>query len=210
MLIPRQFRSSQYWEQRYKARGTSGAGSYGRLAEFKAEFLNAFVEKHGLARVLELGCGDGNQLSLATYRNYLGFDVAASAIAMCRRRFTDRNWNFQRYSHRSVVEAGGRFSPDLVISLDVIFHLVEDRVFDDYMASLFSLSPRFVVVYSSDGNFVETAPHVRNREFTNWVARNAPDWRLAARIPNRYPFDPDQPNETSFSDFFVFEPVPAS
>ena len=32
--------SEKYWEKRYIAGGNSGAGSYGKLAEFKAEVLN--------------------------------------------------------------------------------------------------------------------------------------------------------------------------
>jgi hypothetical protein len=37
--------SSSYWEQRYRQGGTSGAGSFRRLAEFKAETLNDFVAR---------------------------------------------------------------------------------------------------------------------------------------------------------------------
>jgi hypothetical protein len=36
------FSSANYWERRYADGGTSGSGSYGRLAEFKATFLNAW------------------------------------------------------------------------------------------------------------------------------------------------------------------------
>src|SRR5579859_8234848 len=61
-----QFRgSSTYWEERYRAGGNSGAGSYGRLAEFKAEVLNGFVHSRGIRSVVEFGCGDGAQLALA-------------------------------------------------------------------------------------------------------------------------------------------------
>jgi hypothetical protein len=42
----------------------------------------------------------------------------------------------------------GRF--DLELSLDVIYHLVEDEVFDAYMRSLFAHAGRFVVIYSSN------------------------------------------------------------
>ena len=49
----------------YASGGSSGPGSYGRLAAGKADFLNRFVEDHQIKTVLEIGCGDGNQLSLA-------------------------------------------------------------------------------------------------------------------------------------------------
>ena len=47
--------SSDYWEQRYKTGGNSGAGSYNRLAEFKANFLNRFVIEHEIRSVIEFG-----------------------------------------------------------------------------------------------------------------------------------------------------------
>ncbi len=37
--------------------------------------------------VVEYGCGDGNQLKMATYPQYLGFDVSPAAISMCKSVF---------------------------------------------------------------------------------------------------------------------------
>src|SRR5665213_2293432 len=79
--------SGTYWNRRYGVGGNSGAGSYGRLAEFKAKYLNGFVAREGVASVIEFGCGDGNQLSLADYSAYFGVDVSRRAIRHCRNRF---------------------------------------------------------------------------------------------------------------------------
>src|SRR5512139_2970605 len=79
--------SKDYWEERYRAGGNSGGGSYGRLAQFKADVLNGFVERHGVESVLELGCGDGHQLELARYPKYIGLDVSVTAIRQCAARF---------------------------------------------------------------------------------------------------------------------------
>jgi len=46
---------------------------------------------------------------------------------------------------------------------------------------------------------------VRHRKFTNWIAANAPTWQLFEQIPNRYPFDPAKPDQTSFADFYVYQ-----
>src|SRR5579864_6395854 len=72
--------SQTYWDQRYAEGGTSGSGSYGEQAAFKAEILNGFVARHGIQSVIEFGCGDGNQLSLASYPSYVGLDVSRTAI----------------------------------------------------------------------------------------------------------------------------------
>ena len=72
----RRFPGSQaYWEQHYRSGGDSGPGSRGVLAQYKAEFVNAFVERHDIESVAELGCGDGSQLALARYPAYVGLDV---------------------------------------------------------------------------------------------------------------------------------------
>ena len=65
-----------YWENRYERGLTSGAGSYGRLAHFKAEVLNEYVNQNKILSVVEFGCGDGAQLSLAKYANYIGLDLS--------------------------------------------------------------------------------------------------------------------------------------
>jgi hypothetical protein len=51
------------WENRYKANGNSGAGSYGVLCEYKAKFINKFIIDNNCKNVIEFGSGDGNQMS---------------------------------------------------------------------------------------------------------------------------------------------------
>ncbi|MEA2757124.1 MAG: hypothetical protein QOJ54_3413 [Aliidongia sp.] len=193
--------SSSYWEERYRVGGTSGAGSYGRLAEFKAEILNDFVLQHKISSVVEFGCGDGAQLGLARYPDYVGIDVATSSVALCRTRFAeDANKRFHLADELS--SSFGRF--DLALSLDVIYHLVEDKVFDAYMRGLFAHSDRFVAIYASNTDRKTDSPHVRHRHFTRWIDIHAPRWQLWRHVPNRYPFDPAQPDESSFADFYFF------
>ena len=65
------FDTATYWEFRYANNGNSGAGSYGKLADFKAKVINGFIHENELNTILEFGCGDGNQLSLAKYNSYI-------------------------------------------------------------------------------------------------------------------------------------------
>lgn len=197
--------SARYWDERYAEGGTSGDGSYGALAAFKAEVLNAFVAERGVRSVLEIGCGDGHQLSLARYPRYLGFDVSPTAVALCTRRFAgDATKAF-----RLLADDAGE-TADLALSLDVVYHLIEDQAFDRHMRRLFAAGERFVVVYASDFE-ARTAPHVRHRAFTRWIAEHEPGWRLAAHVPNRHPYAGD--NATgSLASFYLYErrpPAPA-
>jgi SAM-dependent methyltransferase len=200
------FVSRDYWEQRYCSKGNSGAGSCGRLAAFKAEVLNDFVEVNAITRVAELGCGDGNQLALANYSSYVGFDVSPTALDLCRSRFRDGGKHFFPYARKRVLATYSAFRPQLVLSLDVIYHLVEDDVFNDYMRLLFASEADYVIIYSDDGEVQVDVPHIRNRSFTLWVAANAPNWRLVRTIPNMFPWDgKDESEETSISRFFIYQ-----
>jgi SAM-dependent methyltransferase len=179
-LQRRKFRdSAHFWELNYERGGTSGGGSYGDLGRSKAEYLNLFVRQNGVRSVIEFGCGDGQQLSLAEYPSYLGLDVSRTAIALCMRRFAnDPTKSFFLYNGDYFADRAGLFAADLVISLDVLYHLVEDRIFETYLRHLFTAGSRFVMVYSTDADLGRTAPHVRHRNFTLWVADHFPQWRL--------------------------------
>ena len=193
--------SAEYWRERYAQGKTSGAGSYNHLAAFKAEILNQLVQEQRIQSVIEFGCGDGNQLTLASYPRYLGFDVSAEALARCRSLFAgDTTKQF------ALLEEIPEATAELTLSLDVVYHLVEDPVFQQYMERLFDSAERVVVVYSSnyESGSQDRAQHVRHREFTRWVAEYRPAWTLKEQILNRYPFQGDN-KQGSHADFFVYE-----
>lgn len=205
----RSFRSSgSYWQERYDSGGNSGPGSYGRLAQYKAEYLNSFVEENQVTSVVELGSGDGNQLTLARYPEYLGIDISADAVDRCRKEFgSDRSKNFIAIQPGGLGTAASLLRRELALSLDVIYHLVEDEIYDEYMKNLFDLGSRYVIIYSSnsDDNSGHSFAHVKNRRFTDWIAMNRPEqWSLSEHTENPYGIGKNL-NETSISDFFVFE-----
>lgn len=172
--------SVNYWEGRYQKGGNSGVGSYGHLADYKAKVLNDFVAKNHIQSVLEFGCGDGNQLSLAKYPMYLGLDVSAIAIRHCMARFAgDTSKSFYLYESCSFSDNAGLFKADLAISLDVIYHLIEDDVYEQYMQQLFRASNKYVVIYAWD-SAGQSSAHVRHRKFSDFIKRNIKGWKLAA------------------------------
>jgi hypothetical protein len=197
-------RRGEVWEHIYRKGGTSGPGSYGRLAEFKAEVLNSFVAREGVESVIELGCGDGHQLSLANYPSYFGLDISPSAIRICEERFRlDPSKHFQLYDPKGTPPKLAR--ADLAISLEVIFHIFDDDVFARYMRLLFDCSNRFVIVYSSNTDRPWHGLFVRHRHFTRWVDENIRGWQLIDQVRNRYPHEEvGDENAESWSDFFFY------
>ena len=191
--------SARFWEEGYVHGTTSGNGSYGALAEGKSRFLNSLVREQAVSSVIEFGCGDGNQLSLANYPSYIGLDVSRTAVRLCQRRFaTDRTKSFFLYDGACFTDRANLFTADLALSLDVVFHLTEEAAFEAHLTHLFAAAQRLVVIYSTNMELAGTAPHVRHRRFTDWVQANCPGWTLAGvtKGPNSGP---------TRADFHVYE-----
>jgi hypothetical protein len=194
------FRNSEsYWENRYAAGGTSGPGSYGLQARYKADFINQFVRDNAVSSVVEFGCGDGNQLGLAEYPTYLGIDVAPQAVKRCIESFRhDSSKSFVTCDVRAFADSARFLHADLALSLDVVFHLVEDEVFEPYMHALFNAADRFVIIYSNDREARDPGRHVRWREFTPWIERNVTGWERSCLEPAPL---------AEYQDFHVFSRV---
>ena len=192
--------AAEYWEKRYAKGGTSGIGSYDERADFKARVLQQLISEHGIRGVIDFGCGDGHRVGLIDVENYVGLDVSRTAIDICREKFkNDPSKKFYVFQPTEHFENLSIYKADMAISLDVLFHLVEDEIFERYIRNLFTSAERFVVVYSSNFDQYTESPHVRHREFVSCVNANADNWKLCKTIENPYK------DEYSQSDFFVFD-----
>src|SRR5262249_46007214 len=162
--------------------------------------LNEFIAAEKVQSIIEFGCGDGHQLSLARYPRYLGLDVSSTAIAQCRILFAGDAFKEFRAMHNYNGDQA-----DTVLSLDVIYHLIEDDIFEKHMTAIFDSARRWVIIYSSnyDGPDETLAEHVRHRKFTNWVRTNRPEWSCGNVIKNEFPFNGDF-KTGSHADFYFF------
>jgi len=191
--------SVDYWEGRYGKGGDSGPGSYGELARFKAEVIEGLLAEHDVGSAIEFGCGDGHQLSLIDYPSYVGLDTARLAVARCRERFRDdASKSFFLYHPKAFADRQGLFRADLSVSLEVVFHIVEDDLYELYMEHLFAAARRLCVIFTSARPADELQPaHMRYRDVVAHVADRLPGWSLDRVIPNRHP-------ELSDSEFYAF------
>jgi hypothetical protein len=197
--------TGDYWESHYKAGGNSGGGSYKRLAEFKAKIVNDFITEKNLTSAIEFGCGDGNNLSLINYPKYIGLDISPTAVKICINKFkSDISKSFYVYNSLAFLDNQKLFSSELCLSLDVIFHLVEDEIFVKYMNDLFESSKKYVIIYSRDYSEKQVY-HQRSRNFSKWVDENQKAFRIIKRIENPYKFDPKDPENTSNAVFVIYE-----
>ena len=196
--------SDQYWQERYESGGNSGEGSYGKLSKYKANYINSLVINQNINSVIEFGCGDGNQATLFKFQNYTGIDISKKCIAYCQSLFIDRGFIFQVLEDYLQTKISYFF--DLSMSLDVIYHLVEDDTYHHYLKTLFDASSRYVLIYSSNfDTFNPDLPHVRHREFTRDVDTLYKQWKLVEIENNPYSKPHDSKEYGSFAKFHLFE-----
>ena len=199
--------SEAYWENRYKTDGGSGAGSYNKLAEFKARILNNFISAHPDIKICyEWGCGDGNQLSYINYPFYVGMDVSGTALMMCKEKFADDKTKKFYLADEMLGYVSENGKCDLAVSLDVLFNLTEDNVYEIYMDRLMTSTNKYVCIYSSNFERPQNQ-HERRRKFSDYIEKNFPEFELIEEIQNEYPYDFTKPNETSLSHFFFYKKI---
>lgn len=200
------FSSAAYWEERYSCGGSSGAGSYGALAEFKARIINRFIKEESVKSIIEFGCGDGNQLKAINIGHYIGVDVSRTAVTRCKALFeSDPTKSFLTTEEFRRAPKKG----ELALSLDVIFHLVEDEIYNEYLHELFASAEKYCVIYASNDIRLDTsAKHVRGRNFISWVERNIENWELFLIRKNDFPYARLRDGRmSSFSNFYFFRKI---
>ncbi len=200
--------SKNYWQKRYSMGGNSGKGSYGESAKFKSEVLNKFVHDNNISSVTEYGCGDGNQLTYSDYPKYTGLDISPQAIKLCTGLFAEDSFKiFLVYDPNEIETNQQKFSADLVLSLDVIYHLVEDDVYRKYLTNVFNSAKKNVAIYSSNEEVhgVLHSKHVRHRKLTSDIEEWFPAWELKETIKNDNLQSESKGKEPSV-DFFIFQP----
>ena len=197
------FDSAEYWKRRYASGGNSGNGSYGALAEFKAQSLNSFIRDNRIESIVEYGSGDGNQLGLIKIANYLGLDVSPDAIKRTSEMYTaDPTKRFQVYDP-DTFRAGSNEQAELSISMDVILHLTEDTRYGKYMENLLNSGTRYIGIFNTatDKQLEKMAPHNRYRDHRSWVEDGAAEFR-EVRV-DMLPASIGYPNETGFFYYTV-------
>jgi len=191
------FDSKEYWENRYNSGQNSGKGSYNNLALFKANIINSIISNNSdITSIIDYGVGDGNQSTYFNLDNikYTGLDVSNFIINKCKDKFkNDANKIFVTCDKVNFSE----LKANMLLSCDVLYHLIEDNVYFNYLTNLFNMSDKFVVIYASDIDKYH-AEHVRFRKFTDYIKNNFKEWILIRHIINPY-------KNESPSDFYIFE-----
>ena len=198
MTSSKNFNATDYWNRRYEKGNHSGDGSYGKYAEFKAEIINNIIHEHDSKSLIEFGCGDGNQLGLIDIEKYIGLDVSKKAIDMYISKYSESETekSFLLYDPFYFYSNGLTF--DISMSLEVIFHIIDDEIYRKYLYDLFSSSHHLVIIFSS--NFEEykgVTSHIKHRAFTDYISSTFTNWDLLKYIKN--------PHKDRKSNFYIYK-----
>lgn len=177
-----------YWEENYANGGNSGNGSYGVLAQFKGDVINQFINKKQIHTVIEFGCGDGNQLKYMNYPNYLGMDISSTSIDICSKMFKkDEAKSFLLYNPKYFIN-NGYFTSDLVVCLDVLYHITNEDDFWKTLDDIFSCKASFIILYTritKPEEFVHGIPTIQDRDILNCLSKYE-DYKITKIIEQKY------------------------
>lgn len=173
-IFAKKFEYKRYWDKRYSSGGNSGAGSYGEIFEYKNSFLLNFIKENEIKSIIDFGCGDGNQIKKFENIKYLGFDVAKASIRMCSEAYlNDVNKSFILYDPKFFVN--NFIQSDLVVCLDVLYHIIDERDFIKTLSDILSCSSKYVVLFTSVDSYknesYKTGAHVRHRDTMNYLKK---------------------------------------
>lgn len=183
-----------YWDSRYVSGGNSGDGSYGCLLDFKEEVINSFIQDNMITSIQDFGCGDGSLLSRLKLDGiqYTGYDISDFILGRLRQKFKDKTFlHLKDYQNRM---------SDLVLSIDVIFHLLDQDSYKKYIELIQKATSKYLIVYSSNSdNMGVYVSHIKHHMFVPDIKMD-----LVGKIPNRYPFFKFG-EKGSFCDFYIFQ-----
>ena len=111
-------KSENIWTSRYASGGNSGLGSQNELLKFKIDWINDRVKKYDIRSVLDFGHGDLNVARGLEVESYVGLDI-----------FTPDD-SHDMTIIKSRFDSFDGPNADMVICLDVLYHILEDEPID--------------------------------------------------------------------------------
>lgn len=111
-----------------------------------------FIQAMPGERVLDVGCGTADVLSVLPEVDYVGFDISRPYIERARARWGQRGRFFAQHLDRDTLMSLGEF--DLILATGVLHHLGDDEVGALFETIARGLKPRGRVI-TADGCHAE-------------------------------------------------------
>tara|TARA_R100000700_G_scaffold39366_1_gene51984 strand:+ start:345 stop:911 length:567 start_codon:yes stop_codon:yes gene_type:complete len=185
-------RSIEIWKSRPNQ---SGSGSRGKLAKFKADYVNRVIEENGVESVYDFGCGDLHNASMIKVKDYLGIDIVEHShpkeVGAKEFKTVVSRFDKVKFDKRA----------DMCLCMDVLYHILEDE--QDYLEKaiekIVESSNDLIVIYAQDSHQSDNTFKYRGHLF------NSP-WRQIIEKKNLTLIEEqDAPQPGSSAKFFVYK-----
>lgn len=147
-----------YWNGRYASNGTSGEGSYGDKLNNKLEVIKQLEEP---LTIFEVGCGDfnfgKNIKQLFPKSKYRGVDISEVVVKRNTSLYGSKSISFS-------VSTGVYDKAELVMCVDVLFHIIRDEDYNNVLNGLKSAWVKHLVITACEDKR-ESAEHMNIRPF---------------------------------------------
>lgn len=178
------YQPQRYWEERLaKNFDLTGVGHRGLgdqynwyLYKRRLETLIAGLGKTGCTldgkSILEIGCGTGFYTKYFAKQNivrYTGIDITRASVANLKKQYPSFEFICADITQFGIAELHEQF--DIVFTADVLFHIVEERSFQNAIQTMIELlkpGGLFIVSDVFPENTVSTAAHVCLRSFSHY------------------------------------------
>lgn len=142
-----------YWNNRYQGGRTSGDGSYGKEMERKVLLIRDLIKAcyPPIKTVLDFGCGDfnlGKEFLKHIDVQYTGYDFSETIV---KRNEELYGTDSVKFTNKLPTKKS-----DVVICMDVLFHVVDDEEYEKTLKTLYNSYSRYLIVS------VIGKPEVRN------------------------------------------------
>ena len=168
----------EYWCARYEQGGMAGAASYGDSAKKRGACVTNVLQRYSVQSLIDLGCGDADQVSHIHVPCYFGVDVSPAAIRRCIRSCKDDA------SRKFVVDHAvpPEIFADAILLMDVLHCLTDDELFRTVLKSAFCHpSASMVIIVGHDKDLPQQVRHIRHRTFGSVIRDAFPEWQLALK-----------------------------
>jgi len=147
--------AKEYWDSRYESGGNSGYGSYGEQLEKKLKWLSGL----DIETISDIGCGDFNfgshLLEMYPKVRYWGYDISDVIITQNRAKYPQYTFS-----------TGGMIpKADLVLCVDVLFHILDDAEYESTLKELEALQTKYLAVTAYEEDRPSPSPHLALRKF---------------------------------------------
>jgi hypothetical protein len=140
-MIPK----GEYWDEYYRAGGTSGEGSVGRYGKWKWGIIESYIGK--IDNVVDIGCGDLSFWYGRQCNRYFGLDISSTIVKRNMRKRP--SWKFQVGRAEFFVQG---VSGEIVLCLDMLFHIMDDMSFVEILKNLCQYSRRWIFIFTWNRN----------------------------------------------------------